>query len=562
MITSSDHAIAYHWKDIPNHAHLNYMLDATVRTTSFPPPITKKIPFPLTTLEPQFLKYTKPSEFIDITPAIEKQASLLASTEKDLFAIVFAIADWTKNTVHYDLSTLTASAVQKSSWVLENKQGVCDEITNLFISFLRSLGIPAKFVSGMVYSNLDHKWGPHGWAEVYFPGYGWLPFDVTFGQYGWLDASHIKLKDDTDSGSPSAEYSWKATSEDNLDISEATLSTTLLAPGKQRSPMLITTIEAYKKALGPSSVIPLLVTLENPTPNYLATSIILRKAPGVQGSNVKQILLKPKETKTTAWLLTIPKEVEPNIIYTSLIEVETIFGNTATTEIKYSKDYDAFSEQQAQAIIQTLEDQAEKTTIETIDLSCLPDKTTYYANDPVTVSCTITNKEKSPLSLKACLRLSCQDVIAQQQTQSITFSFPAEVSGRFMATLESQDHIAYTPVAINVIQIPELALTDIKPSAVKYGTTPTITFTLTTSTPISNLILDFGFDQLKIATLKDKKEIQLSTSAKQLVNGFTFDIHYQDELGKKYTATKTLNVQVTNTPWYAKIIFSIMRWFQ
>ena len=59
---------------------------------------------------------------------------------------------------------------------------------------LRSIGIPARFVTGTASSGtIAEGWGNHGWAEVYFPEKGWIPWDVTFGQYGWVDSSHLKL---------------------------------------------------------------------------------------------------------------------------------------------------------------------------------------------------------------------------------------------------------------------------------------------------------------------------------------------------------------------------------
>ena len=100
--------------------------------------------------------------------------------------------------------------MQKSSWVLATREGVCDEITNLFVSFLRSLNIPTKYVSGMAYSGAIDGWGPHAWAEVYFPKYGWIPFDVTFGQYGWIDPGHVKMREGKDAKESSVLYSWRA----------------------------------------------------------------------------------------------------------------------------------------------------------------------------------------------------------------------------------------------------------------------------------------------------------------------------------------------------------------
>ena len=93
------------------------------------------------------LVYLEAGEVIDSENAgIGRQASKIAEGEDDLYGVVYNLATWVEENVDYDLSTLTAESSQKASWVLENRRGVCDEMTSLFIAMCRSLGIPAKFV--------------------------------------------------------------------------------------------------------------------------------------------------------------------------------------------------------------------------------------------------------------------------------------------------------------------------------------------------------------------------------------------------------------------------------
>ena len=206
----TDKALKFTWKN--PEGSIGFRVDADVKTINNIVKIRQKIDFPIQELPDDVIPYTKPSETIDSgNEGIIRIASELARGEDDLYAAVFKIADWTKNNINYNLSTLTAEVSQKASWVLENRQGVCDELTSLFIALLRAVGIPARFVSGLSYTNSDlfpEKWGPHGWAEVYFPGYGWVPFDVTYGEFGWVDPTHIKFKDSIDSDEPSTYYQW------------------------------------------------------------------------------------------------------------------------------------------------------------------------------------------------------------------------------------------------------------------------------------------------------------------------------------------------------------------
>ena len=167
---AANNQIVFSW-DNPKEK-LNFGLDAIIRVKKETAKIYKKIDFPILSLPSEVVPYTKPSPTIDSNEdGIIKLGSELAKGDDDLYSVVFKIADWTKNNVRYNLSTLTADVSEKASWVLQNRYGVCDEITSLFIALLRSVGIPARFVSGISYTNSElfsKSWVPHGWAEVYF----------------------------------------------------------------------------------------------------------------------------------------------------------------------------------------------------------------------------------------------------------------------------------------------------------------------------------------------------------------------------------------------------------
>lgn len=91
--------------------------------------------------------------------------------------------------VDYD-STLSG-ARKSSDWVLENKRGVCVEHANLLAALLRASGIPTRYVVGYAYSSIDEKLIGHAWVEV-LSSDGWVPFDPTWLEGGYLDATHIK----------------------------------------------------------------------------------------------------------------------------------------------------------------------------------------------------------------------------------------------------------------------------------------------------------------------------------------------------------------------------------
>ncbi len=90
------------------------------------------------------------------------------------------------------------------AFLFEIQEGYCDYFSSAFVVMARSVGLPARWVKGYV-SGIDFSRansfpfgdleedpdGPgtytvrnadaHSWAEVYFEGYGWIPFEPTAG---------------------------------------------------------------------------------------------------------------------------------------------------------------------------------------------------------------------------------------------------------------------------------------------------------------------------------------------------------------------------------------------
>lgn len=63
------------------------------------------------------------------------------------------------------------------------KKGSCRDFAVLFIEVCRSVGLPARFVSGYQEGDLEasSELHLHAWAEVYLPGAGWRGYDPTHG---------------------------------------------------------------------------------------------------------------------------------------------------------------------------------------------------------------------------------------------------------------------------------------------------------------------------------------------------------------------------------------------
>lgn len=65
---------------------------------------------------------------------------------------------------------------------LREEKGACRDVAVLFMDVCRTLGIPARFVSGYaVDESIDGSRQLHAWPEVMIPGGGWRGFDPSLG---------------------------------------------------------------------------------------------------------------------------------------------------------------------------------------------------------------------------------------------------------------------------------------------------------------------------------------------------------------------------------------------
>ncbi len=70
--------------------------------------------------------------------------------------------------------------------VMQVKKGVCQDFAHVAIACLRSVGLPARYVSGYIETvppegqqKLVGADASHAWFSVFIPGFGWVDFDPT-----------------------------------------------------------------------------------------------------------------------------------------------------------------------------------------------------------------------------------------------------------------------------------------------------------------------------------------------------------------------------------------------
>ncbi len=116
---------------------------------------------------------------------IKREAKKIVGDEKDAWEAAKKINRWVFSNVKKKLVD-SFTAVD----TLLAMEGECQSHTNLFAALGRSVGLPVKVASGIVYSSENEGFLYHAWPEVYVGE--WVAMDPTLGQ-DVADATHIKL---------------------------------------------------------------------------------------------------------------------------------------------------------------------------------------------------------------------------------------------------------------------------------------------------------------------------------------------------------------------------------
>ena len=178
--------------------------------------------------------YTRGTDHIEITPEIRALALEAVGDEQNPYWQAKRIHDFVVERVKYErlrpekgagTRALLSTAVIDEQTGEQYFSGECNQMTEFFVALCRSVGIPARAVTGMV------GWGPwmekedlklrgqehtqlsstglaaarlfgplggHRWAEFFLPTYGWIPVDPTWDRFGWIGNQRVIFSKGTD----------------------------------------------------------------------------------------------------------------------------------------------------------------------------------------------------------------------------------------------------------------------------------------------------------------------------------------------------------------------------
>jgi len=124
-----------------------------------------------------YKRYTKDEKYLEQTKEVKKLAKNIVGKEKNYFKKARKIFDWITDNITYKYPPKERGVIS----TLKNKYGDCGEFSLLFIALCRSVGIPARYISGMWVAPIK-KQRFHAWAAFYLADVGWLPVDCTVSQ--------------------------------------------------------------------------------------------------------------------------------------------------------------------------------------------------------------------------------------------------------------------------------------------------------------------------------------------------------------------------------------------
>ncbi len=123
-----------------------------------------------------------------LSPQIRNLSQELTAAQSTPFDKAVSVTNYLRSNISYQ-STVSAPPVGTDviDWFLfDYKKGFCNYYATAEVLLLRAAGVPARLAVGYAQGTQTSKnqysvvaRDSHAWPEVYFPGYGWIPFEPT-----------------------------------------------------------------------------------------------------------------------------------------------------------------------------------------------------------------------------------------------------------------------------------------------------------------------------------------------------------------------------------------------
>jgi len=124
----------------------------------------------------------------DLDPRTRKLAVDITSSSRNEYDKAASVARYLSTHYRYTLDLRGSPGEDPlTNFLFVRRAGHCEYFASAMTILLRSVGIPARYITGFLpgeYNDLAGDYiirqsDAHTWVEVYFPGYGWMTFDPT-----------------------------------------------------------------------------------------------------------------------------------------------------------------------------------------------------------------------------------------------------------------------------------------------------------------------------------------------------------------------------------------------
>lgn len=179
------HNQVHHFEVIPEHTKLVIEARSEVETT----PLDARPPVPRVPVEElersvereMLAEFYNGSHYVPLEVELWREAQdALAEGRSDVWNDVRRLGQHVYRRFAYRPHTTGVNT--RATDVLKLRMGVCQDFAHVHLGLCRSVGIPARYVSGYFFNTTRRPReieASHAWIEAWIPGHGWAAFDPT-----------------------------------------------------------------------------------------------------------------------------------------------------------------------------------------------------------------------------------------------------------------------------------------------------------------------------------------------------------------------------------------------
>ena len=206
--------------------HLEMVIESEIHVTTQP----VEIPADTIPAAEQWQELRRTDETYPNMDFLQKETVEL---EKELTGIITSIVDKNKTPLvnaqalsqyifeNFEYKKGVTSVETKVDDILKLRAGVCQDFAHVLLVMLRSIDVPARYVSGYICPKnheLRGEGATHAWVEAFIPYYGWLGLDPT--NNCMVSDRHVRLAVGRNfSDCTPVKGTYKGSSEHTLEVS-------------------------------------------------------------------------------------------------------------------------------------------------------------------------------------------------------------------------------------------------------------------------------------------------------------------------------------------------------